>query len=178
MLHLRIELLDVEPAIWRSLRVPASVTLSKLHRIFQITMGWTNSHLHEFRIGGVRYGVPERDAQDRSVVAETRIKLVDALNSSVTQFQYAYDFGDGWEHEVKVETVGSDSQQPLLCLAGANSCPPEDVGGPPGYAEFLKAIRSPRHRDHKRYLTWCGGAFDPAGFDLQGINQALRSLKS
>jgi hypothetical protein len=49
------------------------------------------------------------------------------------------------------------------------------VGGPPGYANFLEAIRQPDHPEHEEFLLWVGGAFDPEGFDLNSVNRALRA---
>ena len=57
--QLRIELLDVRPLVWRRLRVPANITLPKLHRVFQTALGWTNSHLHQFKVGGHRINPQE-----------------------------------------------------------------------------------------------------------------------
>ena len=178
--QLRIQLQDVEPAVWRSVRVPAGVTLAKLHKVFQVVMGWSDSHLHEFRIGAMRYGMPDPDFQEEgAVISEKRVVLREILKPSITRFLYLYDFGDGWEHEVLIErtgTLGVD-ERPLLCLAGANACPPDDVGGPGGYADFLKAIANPKHKEHRHYLQWCGGAFDPKGFDLQSVNRSLARVK-
>lgn len=102
--------------------------------------------------------------------------LVDLLGESVKTFLYEYDFGDSWVHHVDVEAVtesNPDWQYPL-CAAGARAAPPEDVGGVPGYQEFLAAIGDPNHEEHDSMLTWVGGAFDPEGFDLNAINRSLR----
>ncbi len=90
-------------------------------------------------------------------------------------FKYLYDFGDHWEHLVTVEDVHprTDRTQAVVCLAGENACPPEDVGGPPGYFEFLAAIRDPTHDEHANLLRWIGGAFDPIAFDLVEVNARL-----
>jgi hypothetical protein len=178
--QLRIQLKDVDPAVWRSVRVPAAITLAKLHKVFQVVMGWDDSHLHEFRIGAMRYGIPDPDFQDEQpVVAEKRTVLQEVLKPSISRLSYLYDFGDGWEHDVLIEgtaTIAED-ERPLLCLAGANACPPDDVGGPDGYADFLKAIANPKHKEHRHYLQWCGGAFDPKGFDLQSVNRSLARVR-
>jgi hypothetical protein len=178
--QLRIELQDVEPSVWRSVRVPATITLAKLHKVFQVVMGWEDSHLHEFRIGAMRYGIPDPDFQEEQpVIAEKRAVLQEILKPSITRFLYLYDFGDGWEHEVTIKRTGAlgVDERPLLCLAGANACPPDDVGGPDGYADFLKAITNPKHKEHQHYLQWCGGAFDPKGFDLQSVNRSLARVR-
>jgi hypothetical protein len=177
--QLRIQLQEVEPAVWRSVRVPAAITLTRLHKVFQIVMGWNDSHLHEFRIGAMRYSVPDPDFPEQGVISDKRAVLQEVLKPSISQFSYLYDFGDGWEHDVLIESTSStvENESALLCLAGANACPPDDVGGPYGYAEFVKAIANPKHKEHRRYLHWCGGAFDPKGFDLQSVNRDLRRLR-
>ena len=78
-------------------------------------------------------------------------------------FIYLYDFGDGREHRVTVEKILPPAPGLKLpqCSDGANACPPEDVGGPPGYNEFLQAINDPSHEEHESMLDWCGGSFDP-----------------
>ena len=177
--QLRIELLDVKPAIWRRLLVPGSVRLHKLHVILLWTMGWAGGHLHEFVIGHDHYGEPDPDFDTPPLVRrDHRFTLAAALGARKF-FIYLYDFGDGWEHRVTVEKILPPDPGLKLpqCLDGANACPPEDVGGPPGYAEFLKAIRDPAHEEHDAMLRWCGGAFDPAAFRVDVTNEILRQFK-
>jgi hypothetical protein len=50
-------------------------------------------------------------------------------------------------------------------LGGEHAGPPEDCGGPYGYAEFLAALRNPRHPEHAEMREWAGD-FDPERFDL------------
>jgi hypothetical protein len=178
--QLRIALADVKPQIWRSVLVPGSVSLAQLHEIMQIVMGWTDSHLHEFVIGKTRYGTPDPDwPSSEPVMAEERVTLAEAVSSTEGKFAYRYDFGDGWEHELRIENtlpLDPGTHYPL-CIAGANACPPEDVGGPFGYLHFLQAIRNSRHEQHAELLSWCGGSFDPVAFDLDTINAALRRIR-
>ena len=177
--QLRIELLDVEPTIWRQLLVPGSIKLHKLHVVLLWTMGWAGGHLHEFVIGHDHYGEPDPgfDTPPR-VQRDNRFTLAAALGPR-KWFLYLYDFGDGWEHRVTVEQVLPADPGVKLphCLDGANACPPEDVGGPPGYAEFLEAIRDPSHEENGAMLQWCGGAFDPAAFSIDDTNAMLRQSK-
>ena len=101
---------------------------------------------------------------------------MEVLGDSIREFIYEYDFGDSWRHQITVTPIAkprTDWSYPL-CVAGAGAAPPEDVGGVSGYEEFLSAIKDPKHEEHDRMLEWVGGAFDPAGFDLNEINRTLR----
>ena len=177
--QLRIELLGVKPAIWRRLLVPATMKLHRLHVALLWTMGWAGGHLHEFIIGHDHYGEPDPNYDSPPPLQpDNHFTLAGALGTRKS-FLYLYDYGDGWEHRVTVEKIlpSAPELKLPLCLAGANACPPEDVGGPPGYAEFLEAIRDPAHRDHAEMLDWCGGEFDPTTFHLDRVNDSLRQFK-
>lgn len=179
--QLRVELLDVTPIVWRRLLVPATITLPKLHRVLQATMGWTDSHLHEFVMGGKRYGVPDPEwSAELPMIDERRVVLGRILDPDDRSFSYLYDFGDDWHHAVLVESrhVEQLPGQPVVtCTAGENACPPEDVGGPPGYSSFLEAMADPRHLEREDYLNWIGGRFDPGEFDVKAVNKVLAAMK-
>lgn len=180
MARLRIALLDVQPTIWRVVQIPAMIPLDKLHGAIQAVMGWTDSHLHEFVINGVRYGIDDPTGfDDERVVDERKVTLADALGNTVRTFDYVYDFGDNWHHAATLEALEpTDGTAPLLCcLAGERACPPEDVGGPWAYEEFLEAIADPKHEEHDAMLEWSDGEFDPERFDLQRVNARLTRIK-
>lgn len=172
--QLEIELLHVEPRVWRRVEVPSVVTLGRLHAVIQAAMGWTDSHLHMFAIDGVRYGTPDLD-DELPMCDERRVRLCDVAPSAPAELTYTYDFGDGWRHRVRVDAVlpADASARSARCLAGERACPPEDVGGPPGYMSFLEAVLDPHHPEHREYVTWAGGPFDPERCDLRAINAAL-----
>ena len=180
--QLRVELLEVTPAVWRRIIVPETITLPRLHRVLQASMGWTNSHLHEFVINGVRYGEPDPDwDEELKQVDERRVLLHRALGHEARCFDYIYDFGDDWHHIVVVEDPYASRpgrEAGIQCTAGENACPPEDVGGPRGYADFLGAIADPDHEEHSNFRSWIGGNFDPARFDLPTIQRALAKIKN
>lgn len=179
MYQLTVTLLEVKPAVWRRLALRSDTRLGKLHRILQVVLGWTDSHLHEYVVGDIRYGVPDPEYDDRAVRSERTVPLYQVLLAPKATCIYEYDFGDGWNHELVLEQVVApmaDTPYPM-CLAGQRACPPEDVGGVGGYAEFLKAIRSPRHPEHAEMLTWAGGQFDPDAFDLDEVNRRLARLR-
>jgi len=176
--QLEIALEDVEPRVWRRIQVASDTTLGQLHAVIQAAMDWTDSHLHLFESDGVRYGVPDPD-DELPMRDERRVRLRDVAQSASAELAYLYDFGDGWRHRVRVEEVLPPD--PALryprCIAGERTCPPEDVGGPPGYMTFLEAVLDPRHPEHRETLTWVGGAFDPEACDLRAVNARLRTAK-
>ena len=178
--QLRIELLDVSPRVWRRLLVPSNIKLPALHQVFQATLGWTDSHLHEFNINNVRYAEPNPDWEDELKQRdERRVALDAALGRGSRCFDYVYDFGDHWHHVVLVKDTFIQPQADfrIQCIAGENACPPEDVGGAPGYANFLAAIADPRHEEHRNYMEWSSGGLDPGGFDLETVNAALTRIR-
>ncbi len=152
---LKIQLLDIEPAIWRRFVVPASITLDRLHDVVQIVMGWTDSHLHEFTIGNKRYTEYPESKEDGLICGKYR--LGDLIKQKGRTFSYLYDFGDSWEHELVLEEshyFNPETRTELACLEGERACPPEDVGGVPGYFEFCKALLDPNHEEHESFMEW------------------------
>ena len=170
--RVKITLKGVKPPIWRRLLVPSELTLDQVHEVFQTAMGWSGYHLYAFRIGRTTYIDMDDDWSD-DAVDPASAQLGDLLGSG-DKFIYEYDFGDGWEHQVVVEDVlASAGRARAVCLAGRRACPPEDVGGPWGYADFLEAIADPAHENHAELLEWIGGGFDPAAFDAAEVDNIL-----
>jgi hypothetical protein len=95
------------------------------------------------------------------------------------RFFYDYDFGDDWNHEVVVEeaSLWPQALKHAVCLDGQRACPPEDVGGSPGYEEFLRVLADPHHEEHEHLMRWSGGHFDPEDFSLAATNIALQRLR-
>ncbi|MBA3441808.1 MAG: plasmid pRiA4b ORF-3 family protein [Pyrinomonadaceae bacterium] len=178
--ELKITLCQTDPPIWRQVLVTDSTTLGDLHWIIQLSLGWTNSHLHQFIIDGQYYSDPEFELGEYldEVHDEHRTTLGKVIAVENVRFIYDYDFGDSWRHEISVEKIrplGQDVTYPQ-CAAGTRACPPEDCGGVWGYANFLAAIGDPSHPEHEEMLEWVGGAFDPERCDFKGINWQLKRL--
>ena len=173
--QLKVTLKGTEPPIWRRLQIASIDSLEDVHIAIQIVMGWTNSHLHEFAQGRDRYGIPDEDFPS-DVRDETEYRLDQVLKKEKDKLNYVYDFGDGWEHEVVLEKILPFEHGAVLpvCLEGSRACPPEDVGGIPGYEMFLEAISDTSHPEHEEMLEWSGGDFDPEHFDLAQTNDLLR----
>lgn len=176
--QLRVDLRGIRPPVWRRLQVPGEMSLAELHEVMQAAMGWTDTHLHEFDVDGVTYGVPDDDwSTFHEVRDEAKAKLFRVVGEG-GRLEYGYDFGDDWRHTIKVEKMlgpEPDVRYPR-CVAGRRACPPEDVGGPWGYGEFLEAIADPDHDEHENLLDWAGGSFDPAAFDLADADEAVGLL--
>ena len=151
--QLRIELLDVQPLVWRRLLVSADITLPKLDRVIQTALGWTNSHLHEFVINGTHYAVLDPDwVDDLPHVDERRVVLHEALGMDTRCFDYVYDFGDDWHHLVLVEDLYPErpkSASSVQCIGGENACPPKTSAAPVGMSSSwprspIRATRNTR----------------------------------
>ncbi len=178
--QIKVTLTDLQPPIWRRIQVRGETTLAELHRILQCTLGWTDTHLHQFIIRGKHYGVPdEENPEVRQMRDERQYRLDDVAAGAGAPFTYTYDFGDNWEHILEIEKTSppDKSVRYPVCVAGAHACPPEDVGGIPGYEHFREAIRDPQHPDHNELSEWIGGSFDPEAFDLDEVNRLLRAMR-
>jgi hypothetical protein len=172
--RLKIALRGIRPSIWRRLEAPADLTLFELHRAIQGAMGWTDSHLHQFFHRGTYYGAPDREF-GMPTVSERRTKLRDLLGQPKERLIYEYDFGDSWEHDVVLEAITEPepgARYPRV-IAGKRACPPEDVGGSSGYAEFVAAVTDPTHEEHESVVQWVGGPFDPERFDILVANDRI-----
>jgi hypothetical protein len=135
-------------------------------------MGWHDAHLHSFDVGGREYGDP-KSADD--VADETRLTLNGVVKSGISRFRYTYDFGDDWEHDVLIEKAppaNSATAYPA-CVAGKRNCPPEDCGGPWGYAELLTILADPSHEQYEEQREWIGEDFDPEAFSVADADTIL-----
>jgi len=176
--QLKITLEGIRPPLWRRVLVDGATPLGKLHRIFQIVMGWHNSHLHAFRIGYENYGEPDPNFDDDYMEDERKVKLQAIAPEAGAKFHYEYDFGDSWSHLVQVEKIIAPEPGTVypLCIKGKRACPPEDCGGVWGYADLLDALSNPAHEEHEEMLEWVEDDFDPEAFDQNAVNNFLRQI--
>ena len=162
--RLRIILNDVDPQPMRQIEVPLKIRLDRLHEAIQAAMGWTDTHLYEFRVNDVGWGVPEPDGFQDGPRAAKKMTLDKLLDETGTRtVQYVYDFGDDWDHSIRIERVNEATPgvtYPRL-LKATGACPPEDIGGAPGYKEFLDALADPDHDQHEDMVRWSDEPFDP-----------------
>jgi hypothetical protein len=175
--QIKVTLKGSRPPIWRTVQLSGDATLEELHHVIQIVMDWEDYHMHEFVAGGRRYGVDEDFMPDPESERSTRLREVAPRPKS--RIFYEYDFGDGWEHDIRVEKVlpPEEGVHYPRCIRGKRAAPPEDCGGIWGYYELLDAIENPDHPDHEDMLEWIGGELDPEALDLGELNRRLQALR-
>ena len=172
----KVTLKESHPPIWRRIQVP-DCTLGELHEVLQVVMGWEDCHLHQFIVNReVLWGSHVTTTSIWRSRTRMDISLSEIYTGKNTpRFIYEYDFGDSWQHEILLEKILEPEPNVTYprCIEGARACPPEDVGGIWGYAEFLEAISDPNHADHDEMLEWIGGEFDPEKFSVDEVNKEL-----
>ncbi|MCD6328846.1 MAG: plasmid pRiA4b ORF-3 family protein [Candidatus Cloacimonetes bacterium] len=178
--QIQIALKNFKPKIWRRILVPSDVSLSDFHKIIQTTMGWTNTHLHQFYKNGKHYMEQmEEDYMwdDRNQFDYIAMQLSDLLRYENEKISYEYDFGDGWNHEIVLEKIlpFDDKEEYPVCIKGKMNCPLEDCGGVWGYADLLEVLKNPKHKEYEKLVDWIGDEhFDPEHFDKDEVNELLR----
>ena len=177
--RIKITLKDVEPKVLRRLDVPFELRLDRLHLVIQAAMGWTDSHLYEFRLGDTAWGVPA-DGFPGDTIDARKASLASLLTEyGKKKFSYIYDFGDYWDHSITVEKItDAHPEQEYPCLIDAEgNCPPEDIGGFPGYEEFLAARADPAHERRGEFEEWINlEKFDPTIAETAAIKRSLKAL--
>ncbi|HMT28290.1 MAG TPA: plasmid pRiA4b ORF-3 family protein [Bacteroidia bacterium] len=174
ILILEITLKGVTPPVWRIVEVSRNSTLHELHAAIQVAMGWNNAHLYSFNKGDgknkMQFMLPEYDDSVELFTGNNsrKFKLKDIFRKVGDSIEYVYDWGDDWRHEVifKGTTFENANFGFPRCSTGSRCCPPEDVGGPPGYQTLLKAIETRDKKLLKEYDAWLGYRFDPDRFSV------------
>ena len=176
LIQLTVTMREVDPVMWRRLKVPDSLTLRQFHGVLQTALGWQESHLHLFDIEGVIYSDADEDfadLDDRPHGDETSVSIA-SIASAVADFRYDYDFGDGWEHDIHIEAITAATGPAVpVVLDGARACPPEDCGGPGGYADLLRVLADPGSNLYEHIRARVGIDFDPEAFDAAATNELL-----
>ena len=176
IIEIKVTLQDIEPAVTRTLQVPADIRLDRLHLTLQVAMGWTNSHLYMFEAARATWGIADPDFGGEDLPANKTTLGQVIEDTGKKTINYIYDFGDNWEHRIKIGRITDPVPGELYprlnrghrfnrraegaSFRDRRSCPPEDVGGFPGYYEFLDAMADPKHPEHD-HLKDYGGTFDP-----------------
>jgi hypothetical protein len=177
--QIQIVLNGFKPKIWRRILITSDLSLSNFHKIIQTTMGWTNSHLHQFIKNRTFYTTKMKDDfswNEMDNVDYKGMKVSDLLQNEKEKIIYEYDFGDGWNHNIileKILPIDNKTKYPV-CLDGKMNCPPEDCGGIWRYAEMVKTLKNPKHKEYESIIEWLGEDFDPEYFDKNNVNELLK----
>ena len=181
ILQFKITLLEIQPPVWRRFEVTDDIMFYDLHLIIQQVMGWKNEHLYQFVFDKNNFiGDPDMLEEGGDEVAddtETEVAaIMDTVESSII---YEYDFGNGWRHDVVLEkiSVKKSSHHLPYCLEGANNCPPEDCGGPPGFYNLMNKLNNEKHPEHQNIREWLGKPYDPAHFNPAVVNRKLKDME-
>lgn len=177
IVQIKVKLLGVtKPPVWRRLQLRADTSLDHLHEMLVPAFGWQGYHMHCFSSGPDEFGVPDPEL---GFIDERHVTLGELVGGVGDRLRYTYDFGDDWQHEIVVEELldlDSETHYPVL-MAAKGCCPPEDCGGPWGYAELKDILADSSHEQHQDMLDWLGlnGAseFDPAAVATDDIEEEL-----
>lgn len=179
ILHISITFSD--PLIWRRIQIPGTCTLAGLHDVIQKSMGWSDSHVHQFIVGKISYEptIPTHAPRVSKRFDEDKYQLHTLEEGMRFLFSYHYDAGGGWEHEIHLEEVVPESKTlngPLI-LAGDRACPPEDVEDIHEYHQLITAFEDPNSEEYHRLYEITGRPdFDPAIFDLESAKKRIDLL--
>lgn len=182
LLRVELDLEGLHPC-WREVLMPATCSFLDLHIVIQRIFNWCDEHLFNFEMiaHSTNVHVEEyafQNPEDAFVprghaLAEAREVLLGDVFPRSRTARYSYDYGDGWEHKIKlVKTIrNADVSAPQL-VAGEGDAPPEDVGGPGGFEDFLVTISNPFNTECLDALKW-GEAQGYAPFDLEKKQREL-----
>jgi hypothetical protein len=151
--RVRIDLSGTRPPVWRRLELSSGLFLDEVHDVIQAAFGWTDSHLHRFGSGPAYYGqeteyylCPFEVEEGEPGIPEEQVRLDEVLRDHGETLFYNYDFGDDWQHVIRLEAVlpRREPAPRARCTAGRRPGPPEDCGGVEGY-ELIAAATDPGH---------------------------------
>ncbi len=174
----KITLRGSKPPIWRRIQVPETYSFWDLHVAIQDAMGWADCHLHGFEIinplNGLSQsiGIPDDDSMwSTSTQAGWKKRIVEYFLDETSKAYYTYDYGDNWEHIVKLEKIvpREPGVKYPICITGRRACPPEDCGGIWGYEELLEIIKDPNSEEYESMMEWLGDKIDPGHFDAKEV---------
>ena len=175
----KIDLINTEPLVSRTVKVSSETTLYLMHHIIQTVMGWENHHLYEFSINNLRFADNRLLDEDFGDITDVKsVPLEDVFPKTGTTAIYHYDFGDGWKHKLELIEISNAPQNELLpsLVSGQNTCPPEDCGGVYRYRDLLKILTTPSHEEYESIVEWLGPKFNPNKLNRIKIEKELGIL--
>lgn len=178
IMELKIILSGIKPTIYRTIQIEENNTFFELHAAIQIAFGWENSHMHIFEIEDDRIGISDFDEfEDEYTIDERTIRLFQTGLNEKDKFEYIYDFGDHWVHEIQVTKI-LDPKNTFYpkCVRGTMNRPPEDCGGIYGFENFKEIMGNRKHPEFKEMKTWYGGMYDEELFLKDQINDNFKKF--
>ncbi len=191
--QLKITIKNISPPVWRRILISNYSTFSDLHQAIQDCFYWSDYHLHEF---SYRYpepphwrihmqamypddSYPSEDHSDYYDIGEDELRLCDVFSTKLKNVNYLYDFGDYWEHFIRLEKIFPDDNdfRSFLCVGGRRATPPEDCGGPYGYQELLEILENPSHPEHEEMKEWVGEEINPEIIKSQMTKMTLKEIE-
>ncbi len=174
----KIELLGIEPLIWRRVEVPSTYSFWDFHVAIQDAMGWLDYHLHSFSLlpprkrKPVLIGIPD-DEYDDNMLPGWEVPLTQYFKQPGDEAVYDYDYGDGWQHRIVLEAIALQKEGIKYpnCSDGQRACPPEDCGGIPGYYHLIDILSDRAHEDYEAMVDWLSNhaknyhPYDPKYFE-------------
>lgn len=199
---IKITLEDSNPLIWRKVIVPSGITFKTFHNIIQFSIGWKDCYLYDFNIKEekLRITCDEETIDDYELYSKMKLtdkndpngyvrKMIEIrpkhskdvkIDSYLTKWnsiEYIYDFGDYWIHNITLEEVIEDYQYDYpTCIEAEGACPPEDVGGITGYADFLEIMKNKNHSQHIKLKKWADSQNYKEAFDIQHTNMLMADI--
>lgn len=155
--------------VYRQLVVPSDLRLDCLGQVLVYAVGWEGYHLNQFMRGNDCYLLPDEDGGLEWGFDSREYTVGNLLNRVGSKIVWEYDFGDSWNHEVKlVEKTEVDGKEeiPVNLLKATGACPPEDCGGVYGYRHLLEVLKNPQNEEYEEMKEWLGEGFDPKKFSL------------
>lgn len=193
---LRITLNGIKPAIWRKIEVPSNITLRHLGDLIVDMMGWGGYHLNQFCKGNDYY-MPhyQRESSGEDDFTWTcnnydqeEFTIADLLERKASTVSFEYDFGDSWEHDVRLSSIdeyGEDETRCINFVSGKCACPPDDCGGVWGYQDLIEILEKRKARkrlsaEDRRRLEWVGwdADYDPGELDLEECRRIVEEYNT
>lgn len=178
----KVELLEIEPAIWRIIEVPSTYSFWDLHVAIQDAMGWLDYHLHRFsaipprKRKPIEIGFPNEES-DGTIQPGWEIPIANIFQQPGDHARYDYDFGDDWRHDITLLGIflQVEGKKYPCCTAGERACPPEDCGSVPGYYGLLDSLSNPDSRSREEMIYWLSNhaknywPYNPDEFNPQAV---------
>lgn len=174
--------LELESECSRVLTIPVRYSVYELHIALQKLFLWKDYHLHKFSDynryennlvideldDDYEFDPEKEEESERQMTIEDLLKKADKL-------KYYYDFGDGWETTIKLVRIDENCTETTpKCIAAVGDAPPEDVGGPYGFAELQKIISDPTHEEYANTIKWLKSTWWKP-MDMEEIQRMLQA---